>query len=276
MKIPFHKLHGCGNDFIFIDNARAVIPQAFYSAYAHTLCDRTRGVGADGIAFLVPLGDESECAYQWHFYNRDGSRGEMCGNAARCVAWLTNQWGWAGAEHSFLTDAGPVDAQVDASAMQARIRMPSPESVELDRTVTLFDGDYRVHTARVGVPHLAMFVEDTALVDIDRLGNGFLTHPLFQPARINSNFLSTAGESAFHIRTFERGVDAETNACGTGCTASAAIAHRLEMAGPDVEFITRQGDRLSVSLKDGKAYLSGSAAYCFSGEFDPVHFGLQR
>lgn len=265
LPIAFWKMNGAGNDFIVIDHRKPLIPVERMAEFARLVCRRKFSVGADGLFLLEP----SQVAdFRWRFFNADGSEAEMCGNGARCVARFAYMNGLAAARMRFETLAGIVDASV--ADTQVTIRMPAPHSLQLDVEVEAAGQGWTVHSVNTGVPHLVVFVDDLDRVDVDALGRTFRYHARFAPAGTNVNFVARDKER-LAIRTYERGVEAETMACGTGATAAAVVAVARGLAASPVQLTTRGGVPLRVQFSgDGPAadhvLLRGPAHVVYRGE----------
>lgn len=267
----FHKMHGCGNDFILIDNRSARVPVAFMPVWARALCARKLGVGADGLVFLENTPPDREGAYIWHFYNADGSRGEMCGNASRCAAWLAVELGLAGPRHAFGTDAGLVRAFVRHAERHVTVELTRPGDTAFDLALEVDGETLTGHFINTGVPHLVVFMPDVSAMedaDVARLGALLRHHPRFAPAGTNVNFVTVDSANALRLRTYERGVEAETLACGTGAAAAVCIAYARALTGSHVNVTTTGGEILGIELRDGAVFLSGAAERVFTGALD--------
>jgi diaminopimelate epimerase len=273
--VPFYKMQGCGNDFVVIDNRALKLPQERMAGWAVKVCRRAFGVAADGLFFLEDAPAGSGLAYRWHFYNSDGSRAEMCGNAARCAARLAHAIGLAPESHSFGTDAGPIAAQVFPDTGLVKVQLTPPRDLTLDIDLSLDADILRVHFVVMGVPHAVLFVEDISVADVARLGREVRYHGQFAPAGTNVNFVQVLDAETMLLRTYERGVEAETYACGTGAAASQIIASALGRTGPSARITTTGGETLGVSLEDGKVFLQGAAELTFRGEFYAKALGLE-
>lgn len=273
-EIHFHKMHGCGNDFIFIDNREAKVSLPAMSSWAKVLCARKTGIGADGLLFLenTPQGREGD--FIWHFYNADGSRAEMCGNASRCASYLAVQLGLAGETLSFGTDAGLIHASVNVKGMSARVELTKPKGMVLHTPITVEGNTYDVHFVNTGVPHAVILFDDCNTVNVERLGPLFRYHEHFAPAGTNVNFITVTGKNAIHVRTYERGVEGETLACGTGAAASACISHALGLTGACVNVTTSGKEFLGIELVGDAVFLSGAVARVCTGVLDPSLLAL--
>ncbi|WP_022663198.1 diaminopimelate epimerase [Paucidesulfovibrio longus] len=275
--VPFFKMQGCGNDFVAIDNREVRVPESVMSAWAKKVCARAFGVAADGIFFLENAPKGSGLDYRWHFYNNDGSRAEMCGNASRCAAKLAHAVGLAPEEHVFGTDAGPIKAQVFTEGENAglvRVQLTKPKKLTLNAALRFKDDEFTVHSVDTGVPHAVVLVKNAAAVDVQTIGSVIRFHEHFQPAGTNVNFVQVTGPDSLICRTYERGVEAETYACGTGAVASQVVANSLGLTGPEVKVTTSGGEILGVILEDGKPYLQGAATLVFTGTLNLDALGL--
>jgi diaminopimelate epimerase len=224
-----YKMCGSGNDFVFLDGRETRLGD-WPAARIIAICDRRTGVGADGLVLLDPEGPD---AVRMHFYNSDGGRAAMCGNASLCSTRLAQRLGLLGLGHelSLRTDAGDVRARCIGDGDRAEIRLPS-FGMPADRPdIRRQPGEQWIRFATVGVPHLVVLVDDVARVDVEHRGRELRHHPALGEAGANVNFVSRpATRGPWPIRTFERGVEGETLACGTG-TVAAAVAIAPEAGG---------------------------------------------
>ena len=268
-KLPFFKMNGSGNDFIIIDNRSGVVTDDDLPAFIKGVCRRRLSVGADG---LILIEDDPEVDFRWRFYNSDGSRAEMCGNGARCAARFAVERGIAADEMTFETDAGPVHALVNPETV--KVRMPDPTAFDPDVTIELESGSVNISTVNTGVPHAVFIVDQNEEMEIAALGREVRYHTHFAPAGTNANFVARDGSNAISVRTYERGVEDETLACGTGCIASALVASaRMGMASP-LPVRTHSGNILTIHFTpegDGfkQIYLEGDACIVSSGQIWP-------
>lgn len=274
--VPLFKMQGCGNDFVLIDNRRVRLPVAAMSRWATAVCRRAFGVGADGLIFLEEAPAGARADYIWHFYNADGSRAEMCGNGARCAARLASLIGLAPAVHVLGTDAGDIEAEVLGGTNQVRVRLTMPKGLLLGMEIEVSGMTVPFHFVDTGVPHAVVIRDDLADLDVAGLGRAMRHHEEFAPAGTNVNFISVENHGRIRLRTYERGVEAETYACGTGAVASAVVAGALGLVGGEVEVVTSGGEVLGVSVGEGAPYLRGAAELVFWGDMDPAAMGLSR
>ena len=265
-RIPFIKMSGSGNDFIIIDNRKPLIDEEVLNQFIVNVCRRKMSAGADGLILVEP----SESAdFRWRFYNSDGSRAEMCGNGARCAARYAHINGIAGNKITFQTDVGLVAAEIIGD--RVKVKMTDPSAVNQEIYVDLEFGRRTMATVNTGVPHAVLVENDLDTIDIRGIGREIRYHNEFAPAGTNVNFITLPVDNNISIRTYERGVEDETLACGTGSVAGALVtADRLGLEGP-INVKTRSGITLTVhfSLLDGvfkDVYLEGDARIIYSGE----------
>ncbi len=241
--LQFVKMQGAGNDFIMIDNRNERFSKQEKSALAANLCRRAIAVGADGMIFLE---NDSELSARWEFYNSDGSEAEMCGNGARCFTLFVRDLGLIEKDFSFRTLAGIIRAEVTGE-QRARVGLPSvsplKKIMELDFAGTAED----VYFINTGVPHVVLPVVNLEAIDVKRLGAAVRYHEEFSPAGTNVNFIMRSG-TGIEIRTYERGVESETLACGTGSVAGAIVAGLEYGLDSPVAVKTRSGEVLNVSF----------------------------
>ncbi len=267
--VPFVKMSGTGNDFIIIDHRQPCIHPEAVAEFAALVCRRKFSVGADGLILI----EESETAdFRWQFFNADGSVAEMCGNGARCAARFAYMHGIAPAKMSFETLAGVIEAQV--ADVQVAVKMTDPCKINLEQQVQVDGQELLLHCMDTGVPHVVLFVDDIDQIDVRTLGSSIRHHEAFMPAGTNVNFVQER-EGAFKVRTYERGVEDETLACGTGAVAAALTAAMLGRAESPVEIITSGGDRLAIlfDLKENgnaaeNVFLKGPAHVIYKGELN--------
>lgn len=269
----FYKMQGSGNDFIIIDNRdRAIAPDAM-PAWAKALCPRAFRIGADGIIFLE-MDNSGQAATKWHFFNADGSRAEMCGNGSRCATLLAHHLGMAGAEHVMLTDAGPIQARVFADAGEVEVQLTPVRDQALNLDLDVDGTPVVAHFANTGVPHAVIITDDVKAIDIREMGAKVRYHQHFVPAGTNANFIQIIDRTHILLRTYERGVENETYACGTGAAASVSVAHALDLVDPRAQVTTSGGEILEISVRGTDIFLRGQAQIVYHGEFEPARLGL--
>jgi diaminopimelate epimerase len=263
----FTKMNGAGNDFVLIDNRLGDLRLA--AEQISKICDRHRGVGADGVLVLERALNGAD--FRMRYYNADGGEAEMCGNGARCFARYAGRVAGAAETLSFETPAGVIGATLQGELV--RLEMSEPKDLRLGITIPLPDKELSAHFINSGVPHVVLPVDDLEKVDVRAIGSAVRHHALFSPKGANVNFLTKRGDRQISIRTYERGVEDETLACGTGVVASALIfsaAHNLE--GP-IDVLVRGGNELRVSfdkVEDGfrNVTLTGPADFVFEGTIE--------
>jgi diaminopimelate epimerase len=268
-EIPFYKMSGSGNDFILIDNRRSVVPSEDLPAFTAQVCRRKMSVGADGL-ILLETSDRAD--FRWRFYNSDGSTAEMCGNGARCAARFAFIHGIAGEKMRFETLAGIIGAQVQGD--QVRIRMTDPCDLVLADQLDTGQERIAYNSINTGVPHVVIEVEDLEKVAVTSLGQRIRRHPRFAPAGTNVNFIAPLTDAAWAVRTYERGVEDETLACGTGIAAAALVLAAAKSLTSPIRLRVRSGTWLKVyfSREDGnfkELYLEGDARIIYQGRMDP-------
>ena len=269
----FYKMQGSGNDFIVIDNRAKTISPELMPRWAKALCPHAFSIGADGIIFLE-IDDSGQAATRWHFFNADGSRAEMCGNGSRCATLLAHKLGMAPAEHLMLTDAGTVHAQVFPEADEVEVQLTPARDMALNFTLDLDGRTFAAHFANTGVPHAVIVTPDVKSIDVKGIGAKIRYHEHFAPAGTNANFIQVVSRGELLLRTYERGVESETYACGTGAAASVAVAHALGLCEPKAKVTTSGGEVLEISVHGSDIFLRGKAQLVYKGEFCPAALGL--
>jgi len=249
--VKFWKINGSANDFIIIDNRNGVVSDENMVKLVTDTCKRRESVGADGVIFIV----SSETAdFKWRFFNADGSEAEMCGNGSRCVARFAYLNDIAKSAMVFETIAGEIMAKV--SGRNVQVRMPKPTDLNLNIDLCLNDINIpHLHAGFIntGVPHVVAEVDDIENYPVVPHGRLIRHHDTFAPKGTNVNFVNVLGEHKIAVRTYERGVEDETFACGTGCIASALILAARGFVTSPVHAVTHGGEILSVHFsKDSK------------------------
>ncbi|MBN1930025.1 MAG: diaminopimelate epimerase [Desulfobacterales bacterium] len=264
--INFFKLSGSGNDFIIIDNREKIVDETDLPNFIAKICRRKMSVGADGL-ILVENSDKVD--FKWRFYNSDGSKAEMCGNGARCVARFAYLNQIVGSKMSFETEAGIIAAQVTND--RVKINMPEPADLKLDYPIKLKGGPLTISSINTGVPHVIFLVDDIEAADVVKVGREIRYHELFAPAGTNVNFIYAQNDGRLANRTYERGVEDETLACGTGAVAAAIVmAAKFQKKSP-LNILTRSGGYLTVHYKEKQGefydiYLEGDARIIYKGQ----------
>ena len=272
MLLHFFKMNGAGNDFIVIDNRDLSI--SLDGETIEALCDRHCGIGADGLLAVEPA--ERGADFKFRYYNADGGEAEMCGNGARCFGRFTaHLLPELPKRVTFETIAGTLAAEMVAE--NVRIAMSEPKDLQLDTGVQIPGLDAPLHFVNTGVPHAVAFVpggQSFEELDVYKLGAAIRQHEAFSPAGTNANFATILAPSHIEIRTYERGVEDETLACGTGMVASALIHHLLTGAPSPIKVDVAGGDTLEIGFeKSGdrtfkNVTLTGPADFVFEGEIE--------
>ncbi|MFC1501269.1 diaminopimelate epimerase [Elusimicrobiota bacterium] len=268
--INFLKISAAGNDFVLIDNRKDLLPKNI-SPIAAKLCNRKLSIGADG---LLILENSKTADFKMRYFNSDGSLAAMCGNGGRSIARFANYLKIVSKKMSFETDAGLVKA--DILGDEIRLWLFEPKDARLDFTLRVEQREFDVSFINTGVPHTVVFVNDIEKTDVKELGHMIRFHKEFAPLGTNVNFVQKKDDSSIFVRTYERGVEDETLACGTGVTASAILSGLRGLVSSPVKCITKGGDTLIVSYRTNSnvdfvspvsnVSLQGPAEITFKGE----------
>ncbi|MEW6302028.1 MAG: diaminopimelate epimerase [Verrucomicrobiota bacterium] len=268
MTVAFTKMNGAGNDFVLIDNRDRKLKLS--KEQVVRICNRQRGIGADGLLMLIP-NTSGKADWAWEFYNSDGSVADMCGNGARCFARFTQRLAGTNGSLSFETGAGVIRASFQGD--RPTINLTTPRDLRHDETIATSIGELSIHSLNTGVPHAIIFVPDADKAMVSQLGPEIRYHQHFAPKGTNVNFVQLKGPNFIRVRTYERGVEGETLACGTGVTASALVAAHLHQFTSPVKVQVQGGDLLEVGFRVEQANftdvtLTGPADFVFEGKFD--------
>ena len=267
--IQFWKMSGSGNDFIMIDAREERTLPVCMSEFVKKICRRGISVGADGVIF-VKRSDKAD--YAWHYYNADGGEVAMCGNGSRCVARFAYLNNIAPEKHTIETLAGVIRAEVlGESGERVRIQLTDPTDLRLNLKIEINEVVYEGHFVNTGVPHVVYFVDDVEKVNLVETGRATRYHALFAPEGTNANFVQIINHNQIKIRTYERGVEDETLACGTGSVAAGVIAKILQKTASPLSVETRSGILLGVDFKQNESavsevYLEGDARIIYKGD----------
>jgi diaminopimelate epimerase len=266
MKIPFMKMSGSGNDFILIDHREPFLKRDRLKDFVRKVCRRRISVGADG---LILIERSKKADFKWRFYNADGSEPEMCGNGGRCAARFACLKGITGSSLTFETLAGILSAQVNGK--RVKLEMTKPHGLKLDEPILIEGKQQILSRINTGVPHAVLFLKDFEDVDVVQKGKAIRYHSHFAPSGTNVNFVRLENSSQLSIRTYERGVEDETLACGTGAVASALIAAFKGWVKSPVSIKTRGGEVLQVHFEiEGeevkKVFFEGDVHIIYEGE----------
>lgn len=263
MAIQFTKMSGSGNDFVIIDNRVPVMDDSKKVDFVKRVCDRKMSVGADGVIFVE---NSDKADIKWDFYNDDGSSAEMCGNGGRCVARYAVEKGIASDELTLETVAGIIAAKVDGAMV--RVKLTAPENLQQNIVAELNGSSYQIDSLNTGVPHAIIYSDNVDNVNVKEVGNGIRFHDAFAPSGTNVNFVEKVGDHELKIRTYERGVEDETLACGTGTVAAALLSSYKNLVKPPVKVETRGGEVLKVDFDPANGsdvYLEGLTRIAFEG-----------
>ena len=278
MKIKFTKMHGCGNDYVYINGFTEKIPQEEKPDFVRYVSDRHFGIGSDGAIFINPA---KEADFEMEMYNADGSRSEMCGNGMRCVGKYVYDYGLTDKTEFSVVSAGKIKYLTltieDGKAVQIRVNMGEPilapaeipvianSTPVMNEPITVLDKEYEMTCVSMGNPHAVVFVEDTASFPVNEIGPYFENHEKF-PNRTNTEFVQVADRNHINMRVYERGTG-ETLACGTGCCAS-VVACILNGLTDDTVYVNVLGGTVLVEWNrtENLVYMTGPAVTVFDGE----------
>jgi diaminopimelate epimerase len=265
--LPFVKMSGAGNDFVVIDNR--ALSHALTREQIARLCDRHFGIGADGLLAVEPT-DLPEADFRMRYYNADGGEAEMCGNGARCFARFVHPLRRANAEQvRFLTPAGLITGEYVGD--EVRINLTAPTGTKLRQRADFGWGEVEYHFMNTGVPHVVVYVPAAAQAEVIAHGRAIRRSAIF-PRGTNVNFVQVADAGGkLIVRTYERGVEEETLACGTGVVASALVTNRVHQLALPLCVKVRGGDVLTVDARaEADSFLdvtlTGPATEVYSGE----------
>jgi diaminopimelate epimerase len=258
-----------GNDFVLIDNRKPLTTERNLYIWAKAMCDRKYGAGADGLL----VWEKSKTAdARMRIFNADGSEAEMCGNGSRCFAFFIKDKIRKN-NLAIATKAGIVQAQIRGD--NVRVNLTDPKEVKFEIPIKVSGRTLRVNFINTGVPHTVIFVQGLENIDVERLGRQIRFHKRFAPKGTNVNFVEVISPDLIRIRTYERGVEAETLACGTGSTASALIAaaKSKEMNQEKIDVLTKGGEILKIYFKNRRnkfkdVWLEGRATIVYKGVYN--------
>jgi diaminopimelate epimerase len=264
--VRFWKLEGAGNDFLGLDGRAGDFK--LKRQQIADLCDRRRGVGADGV-LVVEKPKVRGADFRMRYYNSDGGEAEMCGNGARCFALLARAVsGRKGNVLRIQTQAGLVTLQIRGQEVQ--VSMTEPTKLRLGRKLVVAGRKLAVDFLNTGVPHAVLFVRSVRSIDVAKQGRAIRYHSAFAPSGTNVNFVEIGRGNRIHVRTYERGVEGETLACGTGVVAASILSNLRRGLRPPIQVATRGGDnvRVGFSMENGharKVTLQGPARIVYRG-----------
>ena len=262
----FYKMSGTGNDFVLLDNRENIIGNEI-SQLVPKLCHRRNGVGADGVLLLE---SSAKADFRMRYLNADGGEVSFCGNGGRCMAWFARSIGAVPDKMTFEAGDGLHRAEVTGS--RVKLSMKDPADFKLNFVLDLGSKGYAASYADTGVPHVVIPVMDLKIFSVVETGRKIRLHQMFDPAGTNANFIELTDQHHLTIRTYERGVEDETLACGTGATAAAVISGLQGRAASPVECMTYGGETLTVHFKKEddqitEVFLEGAVSLVFKGEW---------
>ncbi len=268
-KINFYKMVASGNDFIVIDHRKPFLKGL--PSFAKKVCHRQFGVGADG---LLLMEKSKKAAIRMRILNSDGSEAEMCGNGARCAALFAHKILGFSSKFVMETKAGLIPSCINAWTVQ--VELTKPKGYRPIANLKIFKKDFPYYHINTGVPHVVSFVEENLdEVQAGEIGREVRFHSKFQPRGANVNFVKKTGAKSLSIRTYERGVEAETLACGTGSVASAVVAVMAGLLKSPVDVKTKSGEVLKINFNQegetiSQVTLEGNAEFTFEGSLSNV------
>ena len=266
--LSFVKMSGAGNDFVVADNRDGSLAEAEKAPLARRACRRRIGIGADGLILIERDGQRQDADYVMRYFNADGSEGELCGNGTRCAAVFAREIGAGGTSQRVATPAGVLRAEIlagSSGAATVRVAMARPSPIRRFRLSDLPGGEAELFALEVGVPHAIEVVPDVGVVDVDRRGPAIRRHASF-PAGANANFITLdEGSGEIRLRTFERGVEAESLACGTGATAAVTVAHRFFDWPAVVPVRVASGDLIQIDCTGHAPLMEGPVTRIYEG-----------
>ena len=266
MRLAFTKMNGAGNDFVIIDNRNLSIH--LDSGQIARLCDRHRGVGADGLLAVEPPRGDAD--FRFRYYNADGSEAEMCGNGARCFGRYAARMVTDNRKVlHFETMAGNLSTRIIGDTVE--LTMSDPFDLQIDSGISVGGLGSAIHSLNTGVPHALAFVDNLSGLDVRKIGSAIRHHSYF-PNGTNANFVEEVEPGHIAIRTYERGVEDETLACGTGMVACSIVYHLLNEIPAPIKVDVQGGDTLTIGFEGTKeagfrkVTLTGPADFVFKGE----------
>jgi diaminopimelate epimerase len=268
MSLSFSKYSGSGNDFILIDNRGSSFP-CENSLLIQQLCRRPQGIGADG---LILLENASEADYGMRIFNADGGEAEMCGNGIRCLLLFIKEVAEQKDSYTIKTFREKLTLSSDREFIKTS--MPVPTHIRWNETLEVGSEELTFHFLNTGVPHVVIFVDDLQDPHWMSLASSIRYHPSFAPQGTNVNFVHVDERGQVHLRTYERGVEQETGACGTGATAAALASNKIYGLKSPIQLLPSSQELLWVSFEQKSSssyqdvYLTGSAHLIFRGEYD--------
>lgn len=268
--IPFTKMSGTGNDFIMVDNRSGLLQEGEAPLLARAACPHRVAIGADGL-ILVEKSAKPGHDLRMRIFNADGSEAEMCGNGSRCFAVFAQKIGAAGNQQTLDVIPGTLHAAVAADNRSAKVQLSLPSPIEKRGGVDVLGESVELYFINTGVPHAVQFVKDVSKIDVKKTGACIRYHEAFKPKGTNANFVEIVNLGTIKIRTYERGVEDVTLACGTGsCAAAIAAAYAHGCISP-VRVIA-DGGELTIhfdldGLQASRPFLEGAVDTVYKGEY---------
>ena len=263
--IPFTKMVASGNDFIVVDNRDKAIQNP--SAFARRICRSHLGVGADGVLLIEK---SKKADFKMRIVNSDGSEAEACGNGFRCIALFAKQKLGFPDRFRFESLSGLIEAELQGRKIQ--VQLIKPKNFQQEKVLEVLGHRLHYFFINTGVPHVVIFVEGLSKMNVQQLGKAIRKHPQFAPKGTNVNFVEVKGRQDIDVRTYERGVEVETLACGTGSTASAVVSSLAGYTKPPVRVKTSGGEILLINFqkkgnKISRTTLQGEAHFVYEGNY---------
>jgi diaminopimelate epimerase len=263
--IDFFKMSGSGNDFILIDNRDRSLTVRDLPEFVRKICERKVSVGADGL-IIIERSERSD--FRWRFFNADGSEVDMCGNGGRCAARFAFIKGISGEKLSFETRAGIINAEIKGDIV--KLKLTDARDLQVNLSILIDGRMFEINRLNTGVPHVVHFVNDLDLFDVFHVGRTLRYHEQFQPEGTNANFVEVVDKDSIRVRTYERGVEDETLACGTGAVASALISSWKGLIESPVNVRVRSGETLKIYFQKTDhgftdIYLEGKTKVVYEG-----------
>lgn len=264
--IPFYKMVASGNDFVVVDNRRGIVKDAV--AFTRKICRLHQDAGADGVLLFE---NSKKANFKMRILNSDGSEAAACGNGFRCIALYAHEILKYSSRMNFESGSGLIEATV-GEKNQIKVQLIKPRIFEMDGVIEVRKQKLRYAFLDTGVPHVVIFTEDLKKADVFETGQAIRNHTRFQPFGTNVNFVEVRGKKEIAVRTYERGVENETLACGTGSTASAVVSVLKGHVEAPVSVLTRGGEKLRIDIRKKNdeitsVFLEGKAQFVYKGEY---------
>ncbi len=266
LPVPFYKMVASGNDFVVVDNRQKIIRDPI--AFTRKVCRQHQGAGADGVLLF----ESSKTAnFKMRIINLDGSEAAACGNGFRCIALYAYQVLKYSSRMTFESGSGLIEAEVGSKDI-VKVQLVKPRIFEKTGELVVQKTPLQFMFLDTGVPHVVIFTDELEKVHVAEVGRLVRNHAHFQPFGTNVNFVEVTGKKDISVRTYERGVEDETLACGTGSTASAVASVLRGFVQAPVQVQTRSGEKLKIDMQQAegeitKVFLEGQASFVYKGEY---------